>query len=66
MSENTTPVSGQIVQKSRSRWYVRTSSGRIVAATSFDAWKIGDNVVVVSGQIIGRAGRAQAPNVYEV
>jgi len=48
-------------------WYlVATDSGRSVRAESVTAWRIGDRVTVINGQIVGRAGARILTKIYEV
>lgn len=48
-------------------WYlVATDSGRSVRAESVTAWRIGDRVTVINGQIVGRAGARPVTKIYEV
>lgn len=45
---------------------VQDASGRITRAASVVVWPVGSRVMVLAGQIIGRAGQAAQPKIYEV
>jgi hypothetical protein len=45
---------------------VQDDAGRITRAASVTVWPVGARVMVLAGQIIGRAGRAAVRKIYEV
>ena len=47
-------------------WLVKDKSGRIVVGASALQWRGGDSVVVVEGQIVGKAGKVANPKIFEV
>lgn len=58
---------GTVTGPSSSGWWTVTDSlGRQVVAASAEQWRPGDEVAIVGGQIVGRAGRTITPTVYEV
>ena len=60
-------VSGTIISKKDGGVYrIETRSGKIIQATASLAWSVGATVTVLSGEIIGSAGRVKNSNVYQV
>lgn len=47
-------------------YLLRDDQGRGYRAASQDAWRRGDRVVVIDGQIVGRAGAQPSPVTYLV
>ncbi len=45
---------------------VRDDAGRITRAASVTVWPVGSRVMVLAGQIIGRAGARPAEKIYQV
>jgi hypothetical protein len=60
------PVIGVIIRHDGVSYLVRSASGRIFKATSADRLRVGETVSVLSGQIVGYAGKQLAPNEYSV
>jgi len=59
-------VSGTIISKKDGVYRIETRSGKIIQATASLAWSVGATVTVLSGEIIGSAGRVKNSNVYQV
>jgi hypothetical protein len=57
---------GIVTGRTGSVYQVTTASGRIVRAESAEPWAVGTPVIVVGGQIVGRAGLVRPSRVYEV
>jgi len=47
-------------------WIIEDAQGKKYRAASINSWALGDRVVVISGQIIERAGKVPVPEVYQV
>lgn len=60
------PITGTITGRSGATYRITTPSGRVLTAKSAETYTIGDPVVVLAGQILGRAGRPQPSKIYEV
>jgi hypothetical protein len=60
------PITGTITGRNGSSYRITTAAGRVLTAQSAETYTIGDPVVVIAGQIIGRAGRPQPSKIYEV
>lgn len=60
------PITGTITGRDGLTYRLTTASGRVLTAQSSATYTIGDPVVVLAGQIIGRAGRPQPSKIYEV
>jgi hypothetical protein len=65
-SQSTQPITATITGRSGATYRLTTASGRVLSAQSTETYTIGDPVVVLAGQIIGRAGRPQPSKIYEV
>ncbi len=60
-------ITGQILRAIMPGWWiVQDSQGRKYRAASSELWRKGDQVVMVGGQIVGRAGTMGTPTVYQV
>ena len=60
-------VAGRIIQALVPGWWiVQDSQGRKYRAASSELWRKGDQVVMVGGQIVGRAGTQREPVVYRI
>lgn len=59
-------ITATVTGRSGTTYRLTTASGRVLSAQSAETYTIGDPVVVLSGQIIGRAGRQQPSKIYEV
>lgn len=55
-----------IVAFNQGVYRVQDDAGRITRAESAAAWPVGARVMVLAGQIIGRAGSRPAGKVYQV
>jgi hypothetical protein len=62
----TAPVSGIVTGRNGVLYTITTASGRVLGAQSTAVYTIGDPVVVLAGQILGRSGRPQPSKIYEV
>lgn len=60
------PVSGIVTGRDGITYRVSTAAARVLTAQSTATYAIGDPVVVLAGQIIGRSGRPQPSKIYEV
>ncbi len=62
--DNTVRITGTIVSAVTPGWWIiKDDAGRRHRVASPDAWRRGQRVVVVGGQVIGQAPRAAAPVV---
>ncbi len=60
-------ITGQIVSSIMPGWWiVEDDQGRKYRAASSGLYRSGDRVAVVGGQIVGKAGKAVDPAVYQV
>nr|WP_321465173.1 hypothetical protein [uncultured Desulfobulbus sp.] len=60
------PVSGIVIAKKDGLYRIRIRSGKVMTATSSVSWNIGMEVTVLSGEIIGAAGRSKSAKVFRV
>lgn len=64
--QQTQPITGTVTGRDGATYRITTGSGRVLTTQSTATYTIGDPVVVLAGQIIGRAGRPQPSKIYEV
>lgn len=59
-------ISGTVIGRNGGTYRIRTGSGREITATSAIARRVGSNVTVLSGEIVGESGNLVPAKTYTV